>query len=148
MRCVTSKQCAAIAALLCATSSASADEHIVADDEELDEVIVNAVRIEPGGGGPRPTVSREDLDNSDQVDLLGFFDEIEGLSTLGGDEEGNRVSIDGLSHELIKITLDGHGYIAGRGSGSFSPGDLPTVFGLRARYSGTTVNYVVINDPR
>jgi hypothetical protein len=66
------------------------------DDEELDEIVVAATRIEGGGGG-RAAATREQLDDSDEIDMEGFFDELEGISTLGGDDEGNVISINGLS---------------------------------------------------
>ena len=59
-----------------------------------------ARRIEGSGGRGRAAAGRDVLDKSDQTDMEGFFDEIDGLSTLGGDGEGNAFSIDGLSPDL------------------------------------------------
>ena len=75
------------------------------DDEELDEIVVAAARIEGGGGG-RAAASREQLDDSDEIDMEGFFDELDGISTLGGDDEGNVISINGLSPKLSKVKQD------------------------------------------
>jgi hypothetical protein len=63
----------------CAGLSTSA---LAQDDEELDEIVVAATRIEGGGGG-RAAASREQLDESDEIDMEGFFDELDGVSTLG-----------------------------------------------------------------
>jgi iron complex outermembrane receptor protein len=54
-----------------------------------------------------------------------FFDEIDGLSTVGGDDQGNAFSIDGLAPELSNVTLNGQSFGEGRGSGGFGAGDLP-----------------------
>jgi len=90
----------------------------------LEEVVVTATRVE-GGGKRRSTVAgRKELDNSDQTDMDGFFDDIDGLSTLGGDDEGNSFSINGLSADLSKVTLDGQGFGEGRGNGGIGAGDL------------------------
>jgi TonB-dependent receptor len=74
---------------------------------------------------------RDQLDDSDQIDMQGFFDDLDGLSTLGGDNEGNAFSIDGLSPELAKVTLDGQGFGEGRGNGGVGAGDLPPEMILR-----------------
>lgn len=100
------------------------------DDEELDEIVVAAARIEGGGGG-RAAASREQLDDSDEIDMEGFFDELDGISTLGGDDEGNVISINGLSPNLSKVTLDGQSLVEGRGNGGFGAGDLPPEMILR-----------------
>jgi TonB-dependent receptor len=100
------------------------------DDEELDEIVVAATRIEGGGGG-RAAATREQLDDSDEIDMEGFFDELEGISTLGGDDEGNVISINGLSPNLSKVTLDGQSLVEGRGNGGFGAGDLPPEMILR-----------------
>ena len=93
--------------------------------DEIEEVVVTARRREGSGGGRRTAASREQLDRSDQTDMDGFFDDIDGLSTLGADGEGNAFSIDGLSADLGNVTLNGQGMGEGRGSGGFSAGDLP-----------------------
>jgi iron complex outermembrane receptor protein len=91
----------------------------------LEEVVVMGQRIEGSGGRGRATVGRDELESSDQMDMDGFFDDIDGLSTLGADGEGNGFSIDGLSPDLSKVTLDGQGFGEGRGNGGFGAGDLP-----------------------
>ena len=92
---------------------------------EIEEVVVTARRREGGGGGRRTAASRQDLERSDQTDMAGFFDDIDGLSTLGADAEGNAFSIGGLSADLGNVTLNGQGMGEGRGSGGFSASDLP-----------------------
>jgi TonB-dependent receptor len=101
------------------------------DGELLEEVMVLADRIEGSGGRRRADADRNALDRSDQTDMEGFFDEIDGLSTLGGDDEGNRFSIDGLSPDLGKVTLNGQGFGEGRGNGGLGAGDLPPDMILR-----------------
>ena len=95
------------------------------DPDVLEEVVVTAGRIEGSGRRGRATVGRNELDSTDQIDMDSFFDEIDGLSTLGGDGEGNSFSIDGLSADLGLVTLDGQGFGQGRGNGGFGAGDLP-----------------------
>jgi len=97
----------------------------------LEEVVVTAARVEGGGKGRRTVASRKDLDESDRTDMESFFDDIDGLSTLGGDDEGNAFSINGLSPDLSMVTLDGQGFGQGRGSGGLGAGDLPTDMILR-----------------
>ncbi|MCP4047883.1 MAG: TonB-dependent receptor plug domain-containing protein, partial [Gammaproteobacteria bacterium] len=97
----------------------------------LEEVVVTAARVEGGGNRRRTAAGRKDLDGSDQTDMEGFFDDIDGLSTLGGDDEGNAFSLNGLSPDLSKVTLDGQGFGQGRGSGGLGAGDLPTDMILR-----------------
>jgi iron complex outermembrane receptor protein len=99
--------------------------------DELEEVMVMARRIEGSGGRGRAAAGRDVLDKSDQTDMEGFFDEIDGLSTLGGDGEGNAFSIDGLSPDLSKVTLDGQSFGEGRGNGGFGAGNLPPEMVLR-----------------
>jgi TonB-dependent receptor len=101
------------------------------DDDLLEEVVVLADRIEGSGGRRRADADRNTLDRSDQTDMEGFFDDIDGLSTLGGDDEGNRFSIDGLSPDLGKVTLNGQGFGEGRGNGGLGAGDLPPDMILR-----------------
>ena len=97
----------------------------------MQEIVVVSSRIEGGGGGRRPSVGRDLLDDSDQTDMQGFFDDIDGISTLGDDGEGNAFSIDGLSPNLSKVTLDGQGFGEGRGNGGIGAGDLPPEMILR-----------------
>ena len=93
--------------------------------DELEEVVVVARRIEGSGGNRRHTAAgRDDLDATDQTSMEGFFDDIDGLSTLGADGEGNIVSIDGMSADLSNVTLNGQGLGQGRGNGGFNTGDL------------------------
>lgn len=101
-----------------------ADEMLI-DPDVLEEVVVTGTRVEGSGGRGRASVGRDELDATDQVDMEGFFDEIDGLSTLGGDDEGNAFSIDGLSANLSKVTLDGQGFGQGRGNRGFGAGNLP-----------------------
>ena len=90
---------------------------------EFDEVLVISDPVEVGTG-PGAEAGREQLDISDQIDMSGFFDDIDEISTLGGDDEGNPISIDGLSPELVKVVLDGHSVGEGRRNGGFGPGDI------------------------
>ena len=90
----------------------------------LEEVVVTATRVEGGGKRRSTAAGRKELDNSDQTDMDGFFDDIDGLSTLGGDDEGNSFSINGLSPDLSKVTLNGQGFGEGRGNGGLGAGDL------------------------
>ena len=101
------------------------------EDDDLQEIVVVSNRIEGDGGGRRPSVGRDLLEDSDQTDMQGFFDDIDGISTLGGDGEGNAFSIDGLSPNLAKVTLDGQGFGEGRGNGGIGAGDLPPEMILR-----------------
>jgi len=97
--------------------------------DELDEVLVVSERVE-GGSGPRASAGRDQLDKSDQIDMQGFFDDIDGLSTFG-DDERSVISIGGLSPDLVKVTLDGQSFSEGRGSGGFGAGDMPPDMILR-----------------
>jgi TonB-dependent receptor len=94
-------------------------------DDDIEEVVVTGKRREGSGGGRRTVATREELDRSDQTGMDGFFDDIDGLSTLGGDDQGNAFSIDGLSADLGNVTLNGQGFGEGGGSGGFGAGDLP-----------------------
>lgn len=124
---ITACLAAALVFAACTFGSALAQEPpqktVLAD--EIEEVVVTAKRREGSGGGRRTAASREQLDRSDQTGMDGFFDDIDGLSTLGADGEGNAFSIDGLSADLGNVTLNGQGMGEGRGSGGFSAGDLP-----------------------
>mgnify|MGYP001828962857 FL=1 len=93
--------------------------------DDIEEVVVTARRREGSGGGRRTAATREQLDRSDQTGMEGFFDEIDGLSTLGDDGQGNSFSIDGMSADLGKVTINGQGVGEGRGNGGFAAGDLP-----------------------
>ena len=127
------RSAAVLAAVFCSGFSSIVEAQTSAaesDDEELEEIIVAATRIEGGGGG-RGDASRQQLDDSDEIDMEGFFDELDGISTLGGDGEGNVISINGLSPNLSKVTLDGQSLVEGRGNGGFGAGDLPPEMILR-----------------
>jgi len=95
------------------------------DDVELEEVVVTGEYIEGSGGRRRSAASRDQLDLADETSMEDFFDDIDGLSTLGGDDQGNAFSIDGLSPDLSNVTLNGQGFGQGKGSGGFGAGDLP-----------------------
>jgi iron complex outermembrane receptor protein len=97
---------------------------------ELDEVVVISDPVE-GGSGPGASAGRDQLDRSDQMEMEDIFDDIDDLSTLGGDDEGNSISIGGLSHDLVKVTLDGQSFSNGRGNGGFGAGDMPPDMILR-----------------
>jgi iron complex outermembrane receptor protein len=98
----------------------------VIDNGELEEVVVIGEYIEGSGGNRRRSAaSREELDRADETSMEDFFDDIDGLSTLGGDEQGNSFSIDGLSPDLSNVTLNGENFGEGRGSGGLRAGDLP-----------------------
>ena len=92
---------------------------------QLEEVIVTADRVEGDGNRRNTTAGRAALDRSDQTSMDGFFDDIDGLSTLGGDDQGNAFSIDGLSADLSNVMLNGQSFGQGRGNGGFGAGDLP-----------------------
>jgi iron complex outermembrane receptor protein len=62
--------------------------------------------------------------------MEGFFDDIVGISTLGGGER-NSISIGGLSSNLVLSTLDGQSFGEGRSNGGLSVGDIPTDMILR-----------------
>ncbi len=94
-------------------------------DEEIEEVVVTARRIEGSGSKRRLAASREELEQTDQTSMEGFFDEIDGLSTLGADGEGNAFSLNGLSADLTNVTLNGQSFGEGRGNNGFGAGDLP-----------------------
>lgn len=97
----------------------------VALQEELEEVVVVARRIEGDGGRRRYNAAgRAELDSTGQTSMEGFFDDIDGLSTLGADGEGNIISMGGLSADLSNVTLNGQGLGQGRGNGGFNAGDL------------------------
>ena len=116
-----------LAALVCAgpLHSLDAQEPAGSSIDDIEEVVVTAQRIEGSGSKRRSAASREELDRSDQTSMEGFFDDIDGLSTLGGDNQGNGISINGLSPDLSNVTLDGQSFGQGRGSGGFGAGDLP-----------------------
>lgn len=95
------------------------------DSISIEEVVVTAERVEGSGRGRRSAADRNDLDQADETSMEDFFDDIDGLSTLGGDDQGNAFSIDGLSPELSNVTLNGQGFGEGRGSGGMSAGSLP-----------------------
>lgn len=97
----------------------------VDDSIDLEEVVVTAVRVEGDGRRRRTAAGREQLDKSDQTSMEGFFDDIDGLSTLGADDQGNAFSLDGLSPDLSKVTVNGQGFGEGRGNGGLGAGDLP-----------------------
>jgi len=105
------------------------------DIDEFDEVLVVADRVE--GSSRLGAASRDQLDESDQIDMEGFYDEIDGVSTLGGDNEGNVISIGGLSPDLVKVTLDGQSFGEGRGNGGFAAGDMPPDMVLRVNVHKT-----------
>jgi len=92
---------------------------------ELEEVVVTGRRVEGSGNRRRTAAGRQELDNTDQTDMDSFFDDIDGLSTLGGDDQGNAFSLDGLSPDLSNVTLNGQGMGQGRGNGGFGAGNLP-----------------------
>lgn len=106
-------------------AGAEVNPRAAAINEDIEEVVVTARRREGSGGGRRTAATREQLERSDETDMAGFFDDIDGLSTLGADGEGNAFSIDGMSADLGNVTLNGQGLGEGRGSGGFSVGDLP-----------------------
>ena len=91
---------------------------------EIEEVLVTADRVEGGGGKRGAGAGRDQLDQSDQTDMDGFFDDIDGLSSLGGDDQGNSFSIDGLSADLGLVTLDGQIFGEGGSNGGFGAGDI------------------------
>ena len=91
----------------------------------LEEVVVQGKRIERDGSRRRTAAGRKELDSTDQTDLDGFFDDIDGLSTLGGDDQGNSFSLNGLSPDLSNVTLNGQTFGEGRGNGGFGAGNLP-----------------------
>ena len=100
-------------------------EPVTDGSDVLEEVVVTGEYIEGSGNRRRSAAGREELDQTDQTGMEGFFDDIDGLSTLGGDDQGNAFSIDGLGADLSKVTLNGQGFGEGRGSGGFGAGDLP-----------------------
>lgn len=116
-----------LAVLVCAgpLRNLDAQEPAGSSNDDIEEVVVTAQRIEGSGSKRRTAASREELDKSDQTSMEGFFDDIDGLSTLGGDNQGNGISINGLSPDLSNVTLDGQSLGQGRGSGGFGAGDLP-----------------------
>jgi len=93
--------------------------------DELEEVVVTGQRVESSGKRRRTVAGRDELDKTDQTDMEGFFDDIDGLSTLGADDQGNALSIDGLGSNLSNVTLNGQGFGEGRGNNGFGAGDLP-----------------------
>lgn len=93
--------------------------------DELEEVVVSAQRVEGDGRRRGVAAGREELDRTDTTSMDDFFDDIEGLSTLGGDDQGNAFSIDGLSADLSNVTLNGQSFGEGRGSGGLGARDLP-----------------------
>jgi TonB-dependent receptor len=95
------------------------------DAETIEEVLVIGEYIEGSGRRRGTAASRDDLDRSDVISMEDFFDNIQGLSTLGGDDEGNSFSIDGLSPDLSNVTLNGQGFGEGRANNGFGAGDLP-----------------------
>ena len=99
--------------------------------EVLEEVVVTTTRVEGGKNRRQTAAGRDQLDGSDQTDMDGFFDDIDGLSTLGGDDDGNAFSLNGLSPDLSKVTLNGQGFGEGRGNGGLGAGDLPPDMILR-----------------
>jgi len=93
--------------------------------DKLEEIVVKAQRVERDGKRRQTAAGRNELDKTDQTSMDGFFDDIDGLSTLGGDDQGNAFSIDGLGSDLSNVTLNGQGFGEGGGSGGFAAGDLP-----------------------
>ncbi len=93
--------------------------------DDLEEVVVTGQRVESSGKRRRTVAGRDELDKTDQTDMDGFFDDIDGLSTLGADDQGNGLSIDGLGSNLGNVTLNGQGFGEGRGNDGFGAGDLP-----------------------
>ena len=110
---------------------------LLADEDEQEEIVVVGTQVE--GGGRRADAGREELDATFETDMEGFFDDIDGLSTLGGDGEGNVFSIDGLSPDLGKVSLDGQGFGQGRGNGGIGAGDIPPEMVLRVNVHRTPV---------
>ncbi len=98
---------------------------IVINPNVLEEVTVTAIRVERDGRRRSTAAGRDDLDKTDQTSMDGFFDDIDGLSSLGGDDQGNAFSIGGLGADLSNVTLNGQSMGEGRGSGGFAAGDLP-----------------------
>ena len=92
---------------------------------DLEEVVVRAKRVERDGSRRRTVAGRDELDKTDQTNMHGFFDDIDGLSTLGGDDQGNAFSLNGLSPDLSNVTLNGQSFGEGRGNGGFGAGNLP-----------------------
>ena len=105
------RSAAVLAAVFCSGFSSIVEAQTSAaesDDEELEEIIVAATRIEGGGGG-RGDASRQQLDDSDEIDMEGFFDELDGVSTLGGDGEVERepqVSTRGFFRKFPAVVVD------------------------------------------
>jgi iron complex outermembrane receptor protein len=95
------------------------------NSDKLEEIVVKAQRVERDGSRRNTAAGRDELDKTDQTSMDGFFDDIDGLSTLGGDDQGNAFSIDGLGSDLSNVTLNGQGFGEGGGSGGFAAGDLP-----------------------
>jgi len=92
--------------LLAGFCSGLSTSALAQDDEELEEIIVAATRIEGGGRG---AASRQQLDDSDEIDMEGFFDELDGISTLGGDGEVERepqVSTRGFFRKFPAVVVD------------------------------------------
>lgn len=98
---------------------------VIPDLSDLEEVVVLATRVEGDGRRRRSAAGRGELDRTDQTSMEDFFDDIDGLSTLGGDDQGNAFSIDGLSADLSNVTLNGQGLGQGGGNGGLGAGDLP-----------------------
>ena len=112
------------------SSCAEAQETASGRSGDLDEVSVVSERVEVDSG-PRASADRAQLDESDQIDMEGFFDDIDDLSTLGSDGERNSFSIGGLSSNLVLSTLDGQTFSEGRSNGGLGAGDIPTDMILR-----------------
>jgi TonB-dependent receptor len=97
----------------------------------LEEIVVLGTRTEGGSKSRSTASSRRDLQRSDETDMLGFFDDIDGISTLGGDDEGNAFSIDGMGSDLGMVTVNGQGLGQGRGNDGLGASDLPPDMILR-----------------
>lgn len=107
------------------SNNIEAQEPAAGGNDDIEEVIVTARRVEGSVRRRQTAATREDLEKTDQTSMEGFFDDIDGLSTLGGDNQGNAFSLDGLSADLTNVTLNGQSFGQGRGNGGVGAGDLP-----------------------
>ena len=91
--------------------------------QDTEEIIVTA---RPGGSGQRrnrlgESASRDMLDDSFEGDVESFLDDLGGISTLDGDDEGNLFSFQGMAPEMSQLTLGGQK----QGRGGTRLGDMP-----------------------
>lgn len=87
----------------------AAEDRSKSNAPEADEIVVTA---RTGGGGQRrgrigESASRDMLEDSYEDNVEDFLDDLGGISTMDGDDEGNLFSFQGMAPEMNQLTLGG-----------------------------------------